>query len=100
MDLCSIIDGSTVGAFDAIKGIYTFKSLDMVNFKPGTYEMQITGKSGAKTASFKINLVLVDPCPTVNLGLQPSPFFDATYVLVEPAMQQPWQTANLISPQT
>ena len=72
----------------------------MVNFMPGTYEMQITGKSGAKTASFKINLVLVDPCPTVDLNLQPSPFFDATYVLDEPAMQQPWQAANLITPQT
>ena len=98
--MCSIIDGYTVGTFDPIKGIYTFKSFDMMNFKPGTYEMQITGNSGAKTASFKINLILVDPCLTVDLNLQPSPFFDATYVLDEPAMQQPWQAANLILPKT
>ena len=24
---------------------------------------------------------IIDPCPTVNLGLQPSPFIDVTYVL-------------------
>ena len=58
----------------------------MVSFPTGTYVMKITGKSGAKTQSFTTNLVLVDPCPTVNLGLQPSPFSDANYVLVEPAM--------------
>ena len=62
--------------------------------------MEITGKSGKKMQSFKVNLVLVDPCPMVSLGLQPSPFVDATYVLLEPAMQQQWQAAALISPQT
>ena len=50
--------------------------------------------------SFIINLVLVDPCPTVDLDLQPSPLVDATYVLVEPAMQQPWKAEDLISPKT
>jgi hypothetical protein len=58
----------------------------MVNFPPGTYVMKIIGKSGVKTQSFTINLELVDPCPIVDLGLQPSPFIDAIYVLVEPAM--------------
>jgi hypothetical protein len=59
----------------------------MANFMPGIYEMQITGKSGAKTLNLKINLIVVNPCPTVKLVLRPSPFVDATYVLYEPAIQ-------------
>ena len=58
--------------------------------------MEITGKSGKKMQSFKVNLVLVDPCPMVSLGLQPSPFIDASYMLYEPTVQQTWQAANLI----
>ena len=43
-DLCSVteanaVGGSTVAAFDAILGRFTFDSIDIVNFEPGTYTM-------------------------------------------------------------
>ena len=38
--------------------------------------MEITVISGAKSKAFTIDIVLVDPCLTVNLGLQTSPFVD------------------------
>ena len=38
--------------------------------------MEITGASGLKLETFTIDLVLVDPCFTVDLGLQPLPFVD------------------------
>ena len=56
--------------------------------------------SGAKIDSFSVDLVLIDPCLTVNLGKQPSPFNDATYVLRDPPVQQVWQVFQLINPQT
>ena len=99
-DLCSITSGSTVGTFNSITGRFTFRSFETVSFPPGTYVMKIEGTSGSKTQSFTINLLLVDPCPTVDLGLKQSPFINTSYVLVEPAMQQPWKVDDLISPQT
>ena len=104
-DLCSIVEanavgGSTVGAFDPAIGQFTFNSIDMVNFEPGKYTLEVTGTSGSKVESFTVDLVLVDPCYTVDLQLQPNPFIDAIYVLYEPGMLQAWQAENLISPLT
>ena len=59
----------------------------MVNFPPGIYTLQVTGNSGLLTESFTIDLELIDPCPTIDLGLKPSPFVDAIYVLYEPGME-------------
>ena len=73
-DLCSITEanaagGSPVGAFDSSTGGFTFDSIDIANFQPGTFTMEITGTSGLKALSFTIDLVLIDPCFTVDLGL-------------------------------
>lgn len=51
-------------------------------------------------ASFTIDLVLVNPCFTVDLGLKPSPLVDAIYALGEPAMEQTWRVEDLIAPLT
>ena len=68
-DLCSVIENGTLGSFDDKDGSFTFSSIDMANFPPDTYQMQVTGTSGLKTVSFVIDLVLVDPCLTVDLGI-------------------------------
>ena len=60
-------------------------SFDTVNYPPGTYQMEITGTSGLKSEKFTIDLVLVDPCFTVDLGIQLLPFNDEVYVLRDPA---------------
>lgn len=96
IDLCSVteangVGGSTVGAFDTSTGRFTFSSIDVANFLPGTYTLEVTGNSGAKTLSFTIDIVLVDPCFTVDLGLQPGKLVDAIYVIYEPAMEQYWR---------
>ena len=84
-DLCSIIDGDTVGAFDITKGAFNFNSIDMANFPAGTYPMEITATSGARVNSLTVNLVLIDPCPTSTLTLSATPFADNTYVLRDPS---------------
>ena len=73
-DLCSIVEpnavgGNSVGAFDSITGRFSFNSIDMIGFVPGTYTLEVTGTSGLKTDSFTVDLVLIDPCPTVDLQL-------------------------------
>lgn len=100
IDLCSFTDTQVSGEFDATDGNYSFNSIDMVTTPPGTYTLQITGSSGAKSESFTVDLVLVDPCFTVNLQLQPSPFTDVSYTLRDDPVSQPWTTEDLISPLT
>ena len=72
----------------------------MVNFPPGVYTLEIAGSSGNKQTSFTVDVELRDPCPTVDLNLQTSPFVDATYVLYEPGMEQAWTPEELIAPLT
>ena len=62
--------------------------------------MEITGTSGLKKKTFTIDLVLVNPCYTVDLQLQPSPFSDQIYVLRDPEIEMSWQAENLIAPLT
>lgn len=99
-DLCSVDFGDTDGIFDPIDGSYSFDSIDMANFPPGTYQMEITGTSGLKSGSYTVDIVLVDPCDTVDLGIQASPFVDHTYVLRDAQHEQPWVAQNLIAPAT
>ena len=73
-DLCNIVEanaigGSTVGAFDPDTGRFTFSSIDMVNFEPGNYTLEVTGTSGSKVETYTVDLVLVDPCYNVDLQL-------------------------------
>ena len=64
---------------------------------PGPYTLEITGTSGSKSESFTVELLLLDPCFTVDLQLELSPFIDSTYALYEAAMEQAWIAENLIS---
>ena len=75
-DICDVQNGLTDGAFVTETGHFTFKSNDIVNYLPGTYQMEITGDSGAKQGKFTIDLVLVNPCFTVDLDMQANPFVD------------------------
>lgn len=101
LDLCQVSDGQTDGFFDPVTGEYFFMSYDTANYKPGTYTMEVTGTSGLKSESFTVELVLVDPCFTVDLGLLPNPFADQRYVLRDPAIELPWRAADdLINPAT
>ena len=81
-DLCSINDGSTHGVFDPITGNYEFYSIDMANYKPGSYTFEITGTVGTKSAKATFVMTLVDPCSTTVLTImQPDPFSDQIYSL-------------------
>ena len=80
-DICSI-NGATTATFNTDTGSYQLSTTDIEKFIPGVYSFKITATVGSTTNFINFDLKLVDPCPTVNLGLQPSPFIDATYVLV------------------
>ena len=72
VDLCSVTEanafgGNTIGAFDQALGRFTFNSVNIVSFVPGPYTLEITGTSGSKSESFTVELLLVDPCDTVDL---------------------------------
>ena len=67
LDLCNFTDTDANAVFDPVTGSYTLNSIDMVLTPPGTYTLEITGSSGAKSVSFTVDLVLVDPCSTVDL---------------------------------
>lgn len=69
LDLCNVSAGATTGFFDTVNGSFTFNSIDMVGFEPGTYQMEVTGTSGLKSDKFTIDIVLVDPCFTVDLRM-------------------------------
>ena len=101
----SLRDMCTEGILDPNNGSYTFNSIDMTYFEPGTYTMQITGKSGLKQNSFTVDFVLVDPCFTVDLRLKPlsaTPFsaIDFTYVLRDDGWGIPYSYNQLIDPAT
>ena len=99
-NLCQLADGATSAQFTQSTGRYTFSSIDTANYPPGMYTLTITATSGAKSEPFAVQLELIDPCFTVDLGQKPSPFNDATYVLRDPPAQQVWQVSQLIDPQT
>ena len=101
LDICIVSDGfGTEGTFDSQTGRYSFVSTDIVTYPPGTYSMQVTGTSGLKVESFTVDIVLVNPCFTVDLDIQPSPFEDREYVLQDPEIEYVWNTADLVSPKT
>ena len=45
-DLCDIVDGNTVGSFDASTGSYSFKSDDLEGVPEGVYTFEITMQAG------------------------------------------------------
>ena len=60
-------------------------TLSVVNFPPGPYTFQITGKVGSKTTSASFTVNLVDPCPVTPMSInEPDPFEDKVYTLREP----------------
>ena len=100
-DLCSIDDNSTQGVFDPNTGNYEFYSIDMANYKPGSYTFEITGTVGSKSAKATFVMTLVDPCPTTQLTItQPDPFMDQTYILRADQIDQIWNINNLITKAT
>jgi len=90
LDICSIVDGATKGTFDSMTGDFAFESIDMANFPPGIYQLEITGTVGTKTDKIVVDIELKDPCPTAAISLLPSPISDDTYVLRDPAQSQNW----------
>ena len=51
--------------------------------------------SGDKQAVVPLALNLIDPCPTATFSFQSSPFKNATYVLRDTELVQPWQDSDL-----
>ena len=101
LDICSVSDGfGTEGIFDSLTGRYSFVSTDIVMYPPGTYTMQITGTSGLKVDTVSIEIVLVNPCLTVDLDIQPNPFGNREYFLKTPEIEYSWKAADLVSPKT
>ena len=90
LDICSIIEGATKGTFDSITGNFVFESIDMANFPPGIYQLEITGTVGTKTDKIVVDIELKDPCPNAAISLLPSPISDDTYVLRDLAQPQTW----------
>ena len=77
LDLCAISDGDTSGVFDEDVGSFEFYSIDMTNYKPGSYTFEIKGTVGLKSATVTFVMTLVDPCPATELTInQPDPFSD------------------------
>lgn len=89
-DLCSIIDGSTIGAFDPLTGDYSFQSTDLASYPKGLYQFEITGTVGTKSDKIIVNINLNDPCATAVITLEPSPLKDVTHVLRDSAKSQSW----------
>ena len=89
-DLCQLIDGSTIGAFNTLTGDYSFQSTDLANYPKGLYQFEITGTVGTKSDKIVVDLNLSDPCSTAAIILEPSPLQDVTHVLRDPAQSQSW----------
>ena len=68
-DLCAIIDGSTIGAFNTLTGDYSFQSTDLANYPKGLYQFEITGTVGTKSDKIVVELNLSDPCSTAAITL-------------------------------
>ena len=100
LDICDFSDGDTSSFFDPSTGDFRFMSTNIVDFEPGTYKMEITGTSGAKQQSFVVDLVMIDPCFSVDLDVQANPFSDRIYVLRDPEIPLPWRAIDLIKPKT
>ena len=81
-DICQITDNETISTFDTASGDYYFISQDMINYPPGDYIFEITGRVGAKVAGAKtvtatFTMTIVDPCLTTALTInKPKSFFD------------------------
>ena len=100
-DLCSIVLDSTAGTFNSITGGYTFRSIDNINFPPGSYTFQITGTSGLKKIMKTWVLTLFSPCSVPGaFTLKTNPFTDKTYILRGPQIDILWSIGDLVSVQT
>ena len=89
-DLCSIIDGSTIGAFDPLTGDYSFHSTDLANYPKGLYQFEITGTVGTKSNKIIVDINMNDPCAFAAITLEPSPLTNVTHVLRDPAQSKSW----------
>ena len=81
-----VVDSKTLlpVAYDSSINTFTIYSEDFALI--GTHTITVS----AKLTNYPVivtfeplstQIQIIDPCPTVNLGLQPSPFIDATYML-------------------
>ena len=101
LDLCSIVDGLTLGTFDPATGNYAFESTDTANYPPGVYNFEFTGTVGVKSDTISsVDISLIDPCPTTVITLEPSPFVDVTYVLRDSTFTQSWAISNTFTDET
>ena len=95
-DLCSIIDGSTVGNFNSENGYYSFQSVDIDNYPIGDYHFRITITSGLTVEFFDFNLRLTDPCGTaiLTLNVGGTEFPDMTYYLRGLRIKYTWPSPS------
>ena len=84
VDLCTVSDGNTRGTFSESTGRFTFRSTDMATYPVGTYTFRITGIVGNKQDFIEFDMILVDPCLTVDITLLQSPLASDSYILRSP----------------
>ena len=73
-------------------GTFTAQTIDMVNYPPGSYTVEIRGTVGTNSAVATFVATFVDPCYTTNLSIVVDPFVDKLYKLRDPKILQPFVT--------
>ena len=70
----------------------------MVTYPPGTYDLEIMGTVGNKSASTTVTVTLVDPCLTTILTIvDPDPFDNQNYILRDPQMDTIFDINSLMT---
>ena len=62
--MCTVVDLTSAGLFNAVTGGYEFYTVDKVSFPIGVYTFTITGTSDVLSDSETFTLTLVDLCLT------------------------------------
>ena len=69
----------------------------MQNFPEGLYELEITGSVGSLSDSFKLEIELVDPCPTAQITLSESPLLDTDILIGDQVHETEWSYQDLFT---
>ena len=88
---------------DQNDGKFTFQTLDLQKYKPGSYEFTIQGATGLQTIrtdTSKFTLNLVDPCPNVAVLADDTPFMDLNYAYRDEEIVIEYKVTELAHPDT